>query len=61
MICLGKMQYREALQTAREAIGIPGTVDDGAPDHAKLAEALLESVRGSLVARTAFHVHRPGK
>ena len=57
MICLGKMQYREALQTAREAIGIPGTVDDGAPDHAKLAEALLESVRGSLVARTAFHVH----
>lgn len=57
MIHLDKKQYREALQTARETIGVPGTVDDGVPDHGKLAEALLESVRDSLADRPAFHPH----
>src|SRR2546430_15234760 len=63
MIFLDKNQYRDALQTARAMPGVgdtPGILeafDGGAPDHAKLAAALLESVRGSLAARPAFHPH----
>jgi hypothetical protein len=57
MIFWDKKQYRDALQTARDTPGILEAFDDGAPDHGKLAEALLESVRGSLAARPAFHPH----
>ena len=57
MILLDKRQYRDAFQTARDILGIPVAVDDGAPDHGKLAEALLESVRGSLANRPGFHTH----
>ena len=57
MILLDKGQYRDAFQTARDTLGIPAAADDGAPDHGKLAEALLESVRASLANHPVFHTH----
>jgi hypothetical protein len=57
MILLDKRQYRDAFQTARDFIGIPATVDEAAPDHGKLAEALLDSVRDSLANHPGFQTH----
>jgi hypothetical protein len=48
MILLDKRQIREARETARVAIGLPGAADNGLPDHGEFAAVLLESVRGVL-------------
>jgi hypothetical protein len=48
MILLEKGQYRGALRIACDIISNFGGVADDVPDHATLAEALIESVRESL-------------
>ncbi len=57
MMLMNQNQCREAWQIARETIGLPSSVEDGAPDREKLAQALLESVRDALVTRPALHPH----
>jgi hypothetical protein len=57
MIFLDQRQHRDAMQIARNFIGVPAVVDEGAPGDGTLAEFLLESVRGSLTIRPAFHPH----
>jgi hypothetical protein len=57
MILLEKGQSCGVLQTARETVGLLGAFDNGAPDHGKLVETLLESVRGSLTPHPVFHPH----
>lgn len=57
MILLEKRQYREAFQIARDAMGFLGTVDDGANGSGKLAETLLESVRGLMVDGPTLYSH----
>ena len=56
LLLLDQNQYCEALQIAREVIGLPAS-EDGAPDRETLARALLESVRDALVTRPALHPH----
>jgi hypothetical protein len=51
MILSEKGQYRDALRIARDIIGNFEAVADDGPDHEKLADALLESVRESLANR----------
>jgi non-specific serine/threonine protein kinase len=56
MELLDKREYQRAWQTAGEAAGLPAAaVEEAAPDHGKLAQALLASVRGALAERPAFH------
>jgi hypothetical protein len=57
MILLEKGEYRGALQTARESSVCLEDFDHAAPEPGRLAEALRESARSSLVARPAFHPH----
>ena len=54
MILLKKNRYQDALRLACGVIGISEAVTDDGPDHGKLAEALLKSVRESLVNRLAL-------
>jgi hypothetical protein len=57
MILLEKDRYQDALKLAYGAIGISESLAHGEPDHGKLAEALLESVRESLANRPALRMH----
>jgi hypothetical protein len=57
MILLGKNRYHDALKLACDAIGISEAVADDGPDHVKLAEALLRSVRESLANRPTLRMH----
>ena len=57
MILLEKNRYQDALKLACDAIGISEAVADDGPDHGKLAEALLRSVRESLENRPALRMH----
>jgi hypothetical protein len=57
MILLGKNRYQDALKLACDAIGISQAVADDGPDHGKLAEALLKSVRESLANRPTLRMH----
>ena len=50
MILLDKSHYQDALKLACSTIGITEAVADDGPDHGKLAEALIESVRESLAS-----------
>jgi hypothetical protein len=51
MIFLGQRQYQDAWQTARDAGGFSGRVDDGLPEEEKLAAALRESIREALAVQ----------
>jgi hypothetical protein len=57
MVQLEKNHYQDALKLACGTIGISEAVGDDGPDRGKLAEALLESVRESLVNRPALRMH----
>ena len=57
LLLLDQNQYREALQIARDIVGLPESAEDGAPDRETLAQALLESVRDALVTSPALHPH----
>ena len=57
MILLKKNRYRDALKLACDAIGISEAVADDGPDHGKLAEALLKSVRESLENLPTLRMH----
>jgi hypothetical protein len=57
MILLGRNRYQDALKLACDAIGISEAVADDGPDHGKLAEALLKSVRESLANRPTLRMH----
>ena len=57
MILLEKNRYQDALKLACDATGISEAVADDGPDHGKLAEALLRSVRESLENRPALRMH----
>lgn len=57
MLLLEKGEHGEALQAARDTIGILAALADRALDHGKLAEALRESVRGALATCPACHPH----
>jgi hypothetical protein len=57
MILLEKNHYQDALKLACGAIGISEAVADDGPDHGKLAEALVRSVRESLANRPALLMH----
>ena len=57
MVLLEKNHYQDALKLACGTIGISEAVADDGPDRGKLAEALLESVRESLVNRPALRMH----
>jgi hypothetical protein len=48
MILLDKSHYQDALKLACSTIGITEAVADDGPDHGKLAEALIQSVRESI-------------
>lgn len=57
MILLEKGRYRDAFQTVRHTIGGLEAFDRQEPNPRKLAQALLEGVRGSLANRPVFHPH----
>jgi hypothetical protein len=57
MILLEESHYHDALKFAVGAIGISEAVADDGPDHGKLAEALLESVRKSLANPPTLCMH----
>ncbi len=57
MVLLEKSHYQDALKLACDAIGISEAVADDGPDHRKLAEALIESVRESLASPPTLRMH----
>ncbi len=57
MILLEKGEYRIALETARDSGVRLEDFDPAAPEPGRLAEALRESARSSLMARPALHPH----